>query len=361
MQWNVAEWRHWGLGIVGSWMVTWLLAPWLLDSILVRVADPILNVATLQPGRVVRWRSEGCGDTTIGPHGLPGWQPRPRSERIILWGDSQVEGLCVNDAEKISNQVIAIANSQSLSPLDCLSLGRSGADAREWQDLMAAAEALWQPVLHVWVVTELSDLLVLAPEFGSQVPPREVTPSPGWVKLAAAVRAEALFTAAKRILRDPHSGGLRRLDFRVGPRETSSLEHRAYVVANEQQNRQWADTVAAAVSELERQFPQRLVLVYAPGTPTLSRPMLSEHPDDALFELISERLLANGVETVDLRPAFLHLWQTRRRLPRGFHNGFPGSGHLNADGNRLIAEAIVSLAQPRLSRPVSTVAETASR
>lgn len=365
MQWNVTAAWQWGLGLLGSWAVVWLAGPWLLDSILVRVPDPVLGIATLQPDRVVRWRSEGWSQTAIGPHGLPGWQPRSLSQRIILWGDSQVEGLCVDDPDKISNQVIALADRRALPPLDCLSLGRSGADAREWCAVMEPADELWQPALHVWVVTELSDLTVLSPAIAAQLPQRQVVPSPGWVKLAAALHGEALFAAAKRLLREPESGALRRLDFRVGPR-TPTPQGQPAGQAEPPSNRgdqhaELADTIAAAISELEQRFSQRLVIVYAPGIPTLARPLVTAHPDDALFEQIRERLQAADVAVVDLREAFLRLWQTERRLPRGFHNGLPGAGHLNGDGNRLIAEAIVAVAQPRLARLAPTVAETASR
>jgi len=363
MQWNVAAGWHWGLGILGSWAVVWLAGPWVLDSILLRVPDLALGIATLQPDNVVRWRSEGWGKTSIGPHGLPGWQPRQTAQRVILWGDSQVEGLCVDDPHKISNQVIAIADHPSLQPLDCLSLGRSGADAREWRALMEAADALWQPALHVWVVTELSDLTVLAPAIGDQVQQRHVEPSPDWIKLAALLRAEAMFTAAKRVLRDPDSGGLRRLDFCLGPRtprQQGESAGQADAWSGGERGAELAETIVAAISELATRFPKRLMIVYAPGTPTLARPLATSHPDDALFDQVHHKLQTAGIEVVDLRSEFIELWQTQRRLPRGFHNGLPGSGHLNADGNRIIAQAIVSIVQPRLSH-ASAVVETASR
>ncbi len=363
MQRNITVWRRWGIGILGSWVVVWLAGPWVLDSILVRVQDPALGISTLRSGDVVRWRSEGWAETSIGPHGLPGWQPRQASQRIILWGDSQVEGVCVDDPQKISNQVIAIADRQPMQPLDCLSMGRSGADAREWRDLLEAADALWHPNLHVWVVTELSDLATLAPVIGSELPQRQVVPSPAWVRLAATLRAEAIFAAGKRILRDPESGGLRRLDFRVGPRRTASQGESAEPVADSShsggQDLELAQAVAAAIKTLAARFEQRLVIVYAPATPTLARPIATTHPDDAMFELTRDELRSGGVEVVDLRADFIELWQTQRRLPRGFHNGQPGSGHLNADGNRLIAQAIVAIAQQRLTRPADTVAQTA--
>jgi len=155
------------------------------------------------------------------------------------------------------------------------------------------------------------------------------------------------------------------LEFRLGPRSAPPAGEPTDLAAPsltiDQQRAALAPTVAAAISEVAQQDRQRLVIVYAPATPSLSRPLSTAHADDPLFELISERLQAAEIAVVDLRDDFVRLWQTQRRLPRGFHNGQPGSGHLNADGNRLIAEAIVAATQERLSRLTPPVAEMASR
>jgi hypothetical protein len=346
--------RQWLVGILGSWTLVWLAGPLVLNSILLRVLDPALGVNTLRPGDLVRWRTEGWADTRIGPHGLPGWQSRDAPRRIVLWGDSQVEGVCVDDAEKIHNQLITYAHDQLQLELDCLPMGRSGADARDWQDLMDEADPLWDPTLHVWIVTDLSDLLSLVPDQGFEPCRRWTVESPRWVKLAAKLRAEAVFAAGNRILRDPGTGDLRRLRFAVGPQASSSgVSGQPFDPTHSSSAEQAsakADAVVAAVVELKHRYKERLAILYAPPTPTLGQPIAIEHPDDLLFDLIHLKLVAAGIEVIDMRESFVGLWFSQRRLPRGFHNGVPGYGHLNADGNRLIAQAIASLARERLSR-----------
>lgn len=333
--------RGWLFGLVGSWSVVWLLGPLLLDSILVRSFDPDLGVNTLRPGDIVRWRSEGWASTRIGPHGLPGWQPPPAHDhqpitRLAVWGDSQVEGVCVDDSDKIHAQVIRIAAQRDARPWDCLPLGRSAADARHWRQLLNQADALWAPSRHVWLVTELADLTIAVT---ADQPPDHYPASPDWVIMARRWRGEAILAASKRILRDPNSGQLRRLDFHLGPRPAvagPSPPTPAILSAT-------ADWVAAAAGETGG----RLTLIYAPDTPRIGDGVLMEHPDDGAFDQLAALLDQRQVPLIDLRPTFREHWRRTGRFPRGFHNGLPSFGHLNAEGNQLVAQAIVDAAAPQ--------------
>jgi hypothetical protein len=353
--------RQWLIGILGSWVIVWIVGPGLINSILVRTYEADLKVNTIRPGDVVRWRSEGWASTRIGPHGLPGWQPnRPGGQtngesaspgghsppRIVIWGDSQVEGVCVADEQKIHNQTIAIARRRDRIELDCLPMGRSGANSLDWQDLMPDADRLWRPDLHVWVVTDLSDLTDLASKDAAESYHRWTVESPRWVKFAAAIHAEALFEAGKRIFRDPLTGGIRRLDFSLGPRGATLSSGDANGDSNGdalQNNETLAGAVATAVAELAGRFDGRLAILYAPATPRFAGGLKTDHPDDAAFDALRRRLREAAIPIADVRGDFIELWHTRTELPRGFHNGMPSYGHLNASGNRLVATAIVDL------------------
>ena len=346
--------RQWITGILGSWLVVWFLGPLVLDSILIRTYDPALNVNTLRPGDVVHWRSEGWGRTVIGPHGLPGWQPRvdddeansdnPSISKVVIWGDSQVEGVCVDDRLKIHNQAIRIAQDEHQLAIDCLPMGRSGADARDWQDLIADADKLWNPDLHIWVVTDLSDLTVAVSPDAAANYRRWTVESPAWVKFAKQIQAQALFAASKRIFRDPDTGEIRRFDFSLGPRTHDSIANlttdESEVLAN---NEQTAIALADLLSKLSTSYDGRIAILYAPATPRFSGGLVTDHPDDAAFDSIREALESKGIAVGDCRYAFIDLWQSQGKIARGFNNGMPTYGHLNADGNRVVAEKIVAM------------------
>lgn len=353
--------KNWIVGLVGAALLGYCGGRPFVDSILVRDLDAELGMVTFRPGQTIRWRSEGGADTLVGPHGLPGWEPNGAEYRIVLWGDSQVEGLCVADRDKLHQQVIdQVAWYDSGLPFtcDCLPLGRSGTDARDWRDGMPAADRLWNPKLHVWVVTDLEDLTAL----GQPDLPRNTTwsaPSSRWIRLAQRLRAEVPVAIVRKRLRDPDGGGWRTLDFSVGPRGTAAptaFESPALateadgLAANESLTGDEAaiDTATiAAVEAVASEYAGRLLLVYAPATPRIHNGWLPDHPDDARFESIFRRLAAGGIEVLDLRPDFRQLWDRYRIPARGFHNGTPGLGHLNPAGNGLIARRIVAALRDR--------------
>ena len=352
---------QWTTGILGSWLVVWLLGPFVLDSILIRTYDPALDVNTLRPGDVVYWRSEGWGRTVLGPHGLPGWQPRVDESvpdvdsslaKVVIWGDSQVEGVCVDDPLKIHNQAIRIAQDQHKLAIDCLPMGRSGADARDWQDLIAAADKLWKPDLHIWVVTDLSDLTVAISPDGATSYRRWTVESPAWVRFAKQIQAQALIAASKRVLRDPDTGAIRRLDFSFGPRN-DRIEPRSLIedpIEAQARNERIAGDVANLLQEIAQSYQGRLAILYAPATPRFSGGLVTDHPDDAEFAAIRNALESKGIAVGDCRQDFIDLWRSKGQVARGFHNGVPSYGHLNAEGNRIVAEKIVALLQERLQR-----------
>lgn len=353
---------QWITGVFGSWLIVWLIGPWVLDSILIRTYDPSLDVNTLRPGDVVDWRSEGWGRTLIGPHGLPGWQPRvdagePNQEsssirKVVIWGDSQVEGVCVDDPEKIHNQAIRIAQDQYQLQIDCLPMGRSGADARDWQDLIAGADKLWKPDLHVWVITDLSDLTIAVSPDATAAYRRWIVESPKWVRFAKRIGAQALFAASKRVLRDPDTGGIRQLDFSLGPRTHPIAATNRIDDPNEEvlRNEKIADEVAKLLLEIGTSYDGRIAILYAPATPRLSGGIVTNHPDDAIFVAIHQALQSKGIAVADCRQDFIDLWRFKGQVARGFHNGMPSYGHLNVNGNRIVAEKIVVLLQERQKR-----------
>ena len=352
LRWGVG--LRWATGLLGAFAVTWGLGRFGVDSILVRDRDVALDTVSLRPGDRIRWRSEGYGDTLVGPHGLPGWTPREAGRRVLLWGDSQVEGLCLPDNQKLHRQVINLIGDE----LDCdvLPLAKSGTDARDWQAAIPPAKRLWSPDGHVWVITELNDLEAILEPVPNPTAYRWNEPSPGFVRVAKRLGADAFFAGAKRLLLDPDTGGLRRLDFRLGPRSgdsqasTRSGDGDYPIGMSEMTRGQRMVAVTRRLVELRRQIDTFWLIVFVPQGPTIDRGSATMHLDDYSLEDYVHAITAlndKGLVAIDMRDDFLSLWQNERRLPRGFHNGLPGAGHLNADGNRLIAAKIAEALRNR--------------
>ena len=328
---------QWLVGFLGSWACVWLAGPWLVNSILVRVSDPELTAITLREGDLIRWRSEGWASTLVGPHGRPGWKPNQASKRIVIWGDSQVEGFCVNDSEKISNQIIRLAQEQHNQLIDCVPMGRSGTNASDWNRMLVNADNLWRPIVHVWIVTELADLtaLISAEEVAMG---RWKAESSAAVLFAKKVHAEAAFQATRNIVLDPNSGANRTLRWSVGPVHAASSANPPLTA---QDAAAAGPMVVKRLRVVSEQLNQRLMIVYAPSVPRIMGGILNSHPDDAAWEALATLLIDSSIVAIDMREVFIECYSIDGKLPRGFQNGTPSFGHLNAVGNRLIATAIV--------------------
>ena len=333
--------RQWLIGIVGSWACIWLLGPWLVNSILVRVHDPAMNVITLREGDLIRWRSEGWANTLVGPHGRPGWKPNQASSCIVIWGDSQVEGFCVDDPDKICNQIVRIAQAKQRQSIDCIPLGRSGTDATDWSRLTGPADALWKPFAHVWIITELADLIAFADRTDrtSDAGSRWQAESPMPVLVAKATHADAAFQAARNLVLDPTTGTRRSLRWTIGP-VNDAIDSGSPSMSLHDETKVF-QTVQEQLKQLDQRIDERLILVYAPSVPRIMGGIVEDHPDDAAWESFASLIAGTTIMAIDMRGTFIDRWASDEKLARGFHNGTPSFGHLNAFGNQLIAEAIV--------------------
>jgi len=328
---------RWLVGLIGSWIIVYLVGPWIVNSILVRTHEPSLDTIMLRPGDTIRWRSEGFGTTHVGDFGLPGWQPLQTAGRIVLWGDSQVEGFCVDDADKIANQCVRLMDNQT----DFLPIARSGTDAFDWSQRITAADSLWHPQFHVWIVTELSDLVAISNNAKQSGVGTWSNESSWMVRGASAVRGDALFQAMRNVLLDPSTGGLRSLRWSIGPHGDQSSSE-----ASVSPDENTLTMTAADVIALNQILDGRLLVVYAPGVPRIDRGVVTDHPDDEAWETLSA-MLRDEVAIVDMRPALIERSATEKRFPRGFDNGTPSYGHLNEFGNRIIAQSIVNWLRSR--------------
>ena len=97
----------------------------------------------------------------------------------------------------------------------------------------------------------------------------------------------------------------------------------------------------AALSLIRSQFDGPLAFAYHPTTEI--------QPDGSLklvysgnWEIFCQVCEKNGIDVIDTGPRFTRLYETEQKLPYGFANTTPGSGHLNAAGHRILAEEIIS-------------------
>ena len=94
-------------------------------------------------------------DRSAGDAGKTSIRPDQEQTRVALWGDSQAEGVCVNDAQKIFAQ----AQQLSQGEIEVFPLTRSGEDVADWLTQFPAVEKELNIDVHVLLIVDLPDLL----------------------------------------------------------------------------------------------------------------------------------------------------------------------------------------------------------
>lgn len=99
------------------------------------------------------------------------------------------------------------------------------------------------------------------------------------------------------------------------------------------------ETLKAALSRLRQQFAGDILILYHPPVEITPAGMaVMEEETTSAFRAACE---GAGVRFVDVSGAFGAAYEEAYLVPYGFFNTTPGSGHLNIQGHRLCAEALL--------------------
>ncbi|WDQ15262.1 hypothetical protein [Rhodopirellula sp. P2] len=339
---------RWLIGLSLGTLIIAATSPWFVRSYVPRQYDPIRQRVLLSPGESYRWRAEGYATTTIGPHGMMGRTSLPaetdsqtsRAAVIALWGDSQAEGVCVADSEKLWQQLQSELESPAgrdqlrRSPVQVLPLASSGDDVSDWTAELPWSEAGFAVDEHVILLCEMVDLMVPLKT------PDERTPvdSSQIARMNQVTRCVPDFVlhAGRNLFTDPDTLARRRLRFGIGP--VRSLGEPMRITFEDHVDRAAAERwILDRLVSLRDATTKPLSIVYAPRCPVIMDGTLRwEDPDDLLWGIVQQHAAEQSIQIIDCRPAFRE--SVRRGVfPHGFQNGRIGNGHLNPVGYRLIA------------------------
>lgn len=324
----------WSVGLVLGTLLIAVTSPLFVRSYLPQQFDAVRNTYVPVSGEKYRWRSEGYAVTQIGQHGMPGRSEVSAKEsgtiRLALWGDSQAEGVCVADHQKLFAQIERAAEASGQA-IEVLPLARSGDDASHWLTQIPSVEKQLSIDAHLMVIVELTDLLAagLAP-----LPPENDGTIKSQSKLAATLPA-FLIQAARHLLTD-QTGNRRKLRFSVGTVETERDDVAPAEITDADADAMWQRTIQA----VQRVTRLPVVIVYAPRSPHISAGRIVLHdPQDEAFQAMERAAVKAGLVVVDTTDTLANAARAGQ-WAHGFHNGQIGDGHLNAIGNRVIAEQV---------------------
>jgi lysophospholipase L1-like esterase len=327
----------WIVGSIAGTVVVAITSPLFVRSYVPLHIDSLRGVWTYDEGHRFRWRSEGYATTWIGPHGMPGRTElppdSPETTRVALWGDSQAEGVCVPDHQKLFAQAERIARAAG-RPITFLPLARSGEDVAHWLTQFRSLERRLGVDLHILVIVDLPDLLS-----ASNAPLQFSDTGTVLNRSTIASSIPAFLIQAVRYLVTDADDNPRRLRFSVGPVESEPVGR--FVT---EQEIDWTDVCRAIRATTDRP----VVILYAPNSPHLAAgKIVLPDPHSKQFERMKQAAESEGLAVVDMSEPFRES-ALDNGWPHGFHNGQIGSGHLNGVGYQVIAGRLV----PTIARTI---------
>ena len=116
---------------------------------------------------------------------------------------------------------------------------------------------------------------------------------------------------------------------------------RAQAAEDSEERYDYETELDAALALIRSEFDGPIAFVYHPATEIQPDGSLELDYSDN-WDIFCGVCEQNGIDVIDTGPRFARLYETEQKLPYGFANTTPGSGHLNAAGHRILAEEIIS-------------------
>ncbi|MEO1528134.1 MAG: hypothetical protein AAFX06_22115 [Planctomycetota bacterium] len=316
---------RWLVGLsIGTCLIA-VTSPLFVRSYVPREVDSLRKVAVLQPGSTYRWRREGYATTAIGPHGMFGVDSVESNATLTLalWGDSQAEGACVADHEKIATMVKRLGDGS----LHVLSFARSGDDCNDWIAQIPRVESAIGIDAHVFLVSEFSDWQVDVAEPNEHVDER--------LNGVSRFLPDFVVQAARNVVVTGNGDTRRVLRFRPGPMPS----HDSLQASNETDaETDSLDAIRANVERVRDSTTKHCLFVLATEPPDVATGGGELSNDSRTARAFGGQQEGLGrLDLIDLTSTL----QSSPRASRGFQNGQLGVGHLNAQGNRIIAQGVV--------------------
>lgn len=123
-------------------------------------------------------------------------------------------------------------------------------------------------------------------------------------------------------------------------RQTSKASHEYEYVEFEYDENEYAEVLNIALGLMRSECSKPFVIIYHPDI-FIEKDGSASLVYSGTWELFKNACEKNNIDLIDTGEDFLRYYNEYNKLPYGFMNTIPGSGHLNEVGHRIIADAII--------------------
>lgn len=344
---------RWMLGGVIAFLLVVFISPCFLSSLRVYEWSSELEDYVLKDGYVHRKRDEGWSRTRYGPYGFNSMAGMVDSSTsaIMIWGDSYVEAHQVSDEKKTGFQVNQILSEHGLSDIKAITVGRACWSVSDYYFKIPQYEKLINPVCHFIILAEygLKDLCPDGETFISEPAPHFIArtlvdPHKSKVitdlyKWGLSDMLLAPWKAVRTVLMDG-----RNMRFSPGPCKNVDKtipDFGCKVPFDISEPSSIIESWSYALDMLKTSTNKPIVLVLVPEVPYLERgKACCVDPQSEWRDRLLDLCRAKNIGCIDMTETLVEDYQKTGLFSRGFHNGRPDSGHLNARGHWLLSRVI---------------------
>jgi hypothetical protein len=354
----------WVAGFAISILAIWGITAFATENFYPMVWSEELQRNIPTPGWSFHNRNEAWAETQFGELGLKGTPnvAEPSVPKIFLWGDSFVEAAQVPDHDKMHRHLNRLLPNGSDQEVQVIPLGHRFQSFADYVLQIPAYEKEIAPcMLHIIHLATLEDtypddnfrisLFLSEPNFhfvkyDNEF--REIESPIYESKLKSQVyrlRLQFFLRTKKQILQIARLEGLR---FSLGEQHPTAKGAR---MLDDDWNRyltpEWAAKAPPVkaweflIDSLRSTRNTPILVVYAPATPTLEKgETIAQNPEEKQVRVFGEICRERGLGFINMEQSFLEYHQVTGKFHKGFQTSRPWEGHYNAEGHRLVAEAI---------------------
>jgi hypothetical protein len=314
-----------------------------INSVIPYEYEPDIDDWVAKSDSVHYRRSEGWAKTKYGKYGVPAIKDisHLKGDVIAFWGDSFVAGFHVNDKKKIAQVFTQLSRQKGYSDLTAIGIGRAGANFADYYYKIPKYEKLTPIRAHIFVIAQISDLLPLENgnlgQFKSE--PELAFVKSRWSlsrlkiyvgQILYKLRAQFIYKFIKTIRNT-------QLRFSPGIADKPSSKLPTDISLKKKK-----ESIEFLLTNISKQTRLPIILIYCPGIPYIEENKISyKDNDQQLWQLTTEAAKTFGqIHCISMRDDFIKDYETTNRFSRGFLNTFPGKGHFNETGHRIIAKRV---------------------
>ncbi|HBC87139.1 MAG TPA: hypothetical protein DCZ94_09315 [Lentisphaeria bacterium] len=345
----------WLIGFVLSFAAICLISYLFHDSIEPSDWNEQLKKLIPRENITLRHRSEGWGDSRFGKYGICGIDDlaKYRCPKILIWGDSYVQALQMDDKYKMAQVFTRNWKSEDGGRHELLaaSIAFGGTNIADYYFMMPYYQkTAGNPICNFIFLHSFADVSADVPGISNAVFSSKPEFNLKFNYIEPVMWKQDLIQQMSNLgmdflwflYKDINSYELNfRLETFEQKKGHKKVEKGSKFFEIKKPNAKMVESWDFLMKKLKEVSTVPIVFVYCPDLPQVTKDetILDDSQKDSVpeFRKICKK---NNIDLIDMTPDFTDFYKSTHIFPRGFQNSWPYGGHINRYGHVLTSKAI---------------------